>query len=184
MNKEESRNGLAPKKKKRSFFVFSFRMSTLKLAAVTAVSLAVLFVLTTLIPAYVPDVTNSLYTGTSNVRFNKIKTNEDRVDFLEQFGWQVYETPIEEKKVEVPTEFDKALLSYNEFQRAQGLDLNKYKGRELMRYTYEVTNYPGYEGRVLANLLIYKNRVVAGDVCSEKSDGFLQGFAMRDKNAG
>lgn len=164
------------KRPQKPFFILSLRMSTLKLAAVTAVSLGILFLLITLIPSYVPDVTNSIYTGTENVRFNKIRTNTDRVDFLEQFGWTVYETPIEEKKVEVPSEFDKVMLSYNELQRSQGLDLNKYRGKELMRYTYEVTNYPDHDGRVLANVLVYRNRVVGGDICSSESGGFIQTF--------
>ena len=68
------------------------------------------------------------------------------------------------------------MLSYNEFQRQMGLDLAKYKGKDVMRYTYEVTNYPEYEGRVYANVLIYRNKVIGGDICSADSKGFLQGF--------
>ena len=46
----------------------------------------------------------------------------------------------------------------------------------MMRYTYDVTNYKGYEGRVQVNLLVYKGKVVGGDVCSTDESGFIHGF--------
>ena len=32
----------------------------------------------------------------------------------------------------------------------------------MTRYTYKVLNYPNYDGTVYANILVYRNRVVAG----------------------
>lgn len=160
----------------KKMFVYSVRAQTLKFFSVVALSVISLLILIAFIPTYEPIVVNTLYTETSNVRFNKVKTNDDRIDFLEQFGWTVSENPIEEKTVKIPQEFDKIMLSYNEFQRQMGLDLAKYKGKDVTRYTYEVTNYPEYEGRVFANILIYRNKVIGGDICSADSNGFLQGF--------
>ena len=45
-----------------------------------------------------------------------------------------------------------------------------------MRYTYEVTNYPDAQGTVYANILIYRNKVIGGDVCSADVTGFIHGF--------
>ena len=45
-----------------------------------------------------------------------------------------------------------------------------------MRYTYEVTNYEGAEGTVYANILVYRNRVIGGDICSADVTGFIHGF--------
>ena len=45
-------------------------------------------------------------------------------------------------------------------------------------YTYEITNYPTGETGILANLLIYKNTVIGGEVLSPQLDGFLHGLAM------
>ena len=163
----------------KKMFVYSIKAQTLKLFAVVTLSVVALLVLVAFIPTYEPTVINTLYTETANVNFNKIKTNDDRIDFLEQFGWTVQENAIEEKKVSIPSEFDKIMLSYNEFQRDMGLDLAKYKGKEVMRYTYEVTNYPDYEGRVYANLLVYRNKVIGGDICSADAQGFLQGFVKK-----
>ncbi len=160
----------------KKLFIYSIKAQTLQFFSIVALSVIALLVLIAFIPTYEPTVINTLYTETANVNFNKIKTNDDRVDFLEQFGWTVSETPVDEKKVTIPQEFDKIMLSYNEFQRQMGLDLAKYKGKDVMRYTYEVTNYPEYEGRVYANMLIYRNKVIGGDICSADSKGFLQGF--------
>ena len=66
--------------------------------------------------------------------------------------------------------------SYNELQRNQGLDLSKYRGREVKRYTYKVKNFPDYSGTVMANVIIYKNRVIGGDLCSSDVTGFICGF--------
>lgn len=77
----------------------------------------------------------------------------------------------------IPKEFDKIMKTYNEVQKQQGLDLEKYKGKDVTRYTYEITNYPGAEGKVIANLIICKNRVIGGDICSADVNGFIHGFA-------
>ena len=167
---------MTKKPSNKKLFVYSVKAQTLQFFSVVALSVATLLILIAFIPTYEPTVVNKLYTSTSDVNFSKIKTNDDRVDFLEQFGWTVSETAIDEQKVTIPKEFDKIMLSYNEFQRKMGLDLAKYKGKEVMRYTYEVTNYPEYEGRVYANILVYRNKVIGGDVCSADAKGFLQDF--------
>ncbi|MBQ8448815.1 MAG: DUF4830 domain-containing protein, partial [Clostridia bacterium] len=84
--------------------------------------------------------------------------------------------PIEEVEVSIPAEFDTVYIGYNDIQKAQGLNLAKYKGKEVVRYTYEVTNYEGYDGTVYINLLVYRNKVVGGDVCSADASGFIHGF--------
>lgn len=109
--------------------------------------------------------------------FEKIKTNEERVALLKSYGWEVDATPAEEAEVTIPAEFDRVMENYNALQKSQGFDLSKYKNRDMIRYTYRITNYPDYEGTVYANLLIYKNRVVAGDICSSDVNGFILGLS-------
>ena len=111
-----------------------------------------------------------------NVSFEKVKTNDDRIALIANYGWEVEATPAEEAKVTIPAEFDRVMESYNEIQRQQGFDLSKYRNREMMRYTYRITNYPDYNGTVYCNLLIYKNRVVAADICSSDVNGFIAGL--------
>ena len=59
------------------------------------------------------------------------------------------------------------------------LDLSKYKKKNVMRYTYEVTNYEGANGTVYANILVYRNRVIGGDICSADMKGFIHGFEKK-----
>ena len=45
-----------------------------------------------------------------------------------------------------------------------------------MRYTYEITNYPDYKGTVYANLIVYRDRIIGGDICTADVNGFIHGF--------
>ena len=46
----------------------------------------------------------------------------------------------------------------------------------MNRYTYKITNYPNYTGDVYAKILVYKNKVIGGDVCSADANGFIHGL--------
>jgi hypothetical protein len=161
-------------------FVYSLKANTLKFFGVLSLALVALITLIAFLPANEPDVAAVGNGGdesrTVSISYGKVKSNEDRIKFLEQFGWNVVSEPIESEEVIIPAEFDKVFAGYNEIQKSQGLDLGKYKKKKLTRYTYEVTNYEGYDGKVLANILVYRNKVVGGDICSAESDGFLRGF--------
>ena len=105
-----------------------------------------------------------------------MKTNEDRIDFLKQCGWEVVPEAAESQEVLIPETFDEVFERYSEIQKSTGLDLSKYKNRRVMRYTYRVLNHPTGEENVLATLLIHNGRVVGGDVCSTRLDGFMHGL--------
>ena len=158
-------------------FIYSLRASTLKFFAVICISLVALITMIAFIPAYGSDGDGTVASSKDvEVNYDGIKTNEDRVQFLSQFGWEVVSEPKESVEVTIPGEFDKVFTGYNEIQRRQGLDLSKYKKKKVMRYTYEVKNYEGAEGTVYANLLVYRNRVIGGDICSADVSGFIHGF--------
>ena len=159
-------------------FIYSMKANTLKFAGVICVALITLITLIVLVPSYDSTDAGAVYEVNESANFDKIKTNEDRVNFLSQFGWTVNAEPIEEAQITIPAEFDKVFTGYNEIQKSEGLDLSKYKKKDMMRYTYEVTNYPNYDGRVFANVLVYRNKVVGGDICSAELDGFIHGFTL------
>lgn len=159
-------------------FICSLRASTVKLVAVICVALTVLVTLIAFVPTYVissPASANAGETGVS-YSYDKVKTAEDAAAFLTQFGWTVNPTPTETRTVTIPAEFDKVFSAYNELQKEQGLNLSKYKNREVTRYTFTVQNYPEYEGTVYANVLVYRSRVIGGDLCSADASGFVHGF--------
>lgn len=158
-------------------FVYSLRASTLKFFAVVCVAMTALITMITFIPGYDGGDLGYITTGNEKeINYDKIKTEEDRVNFLAQFGWKVNGAPVESVEITIPEEFDKIFTGYNEIQKRQGLDLSKYKKKSVMRYTYEITNYEGEKGKVYANIIVYRNRVIGGDISSARADGFIHGF--------
>ena len=158
-------------------FVYSMRGATVKLIGVICVALTVLITLIAFVPTYsIASDPAASASGAAAYNYEKIKTASDAKDFLAQFGWTVSSEPLETKTVTLPTEFDKVFAAYNEIQKSQGLNLLKYRGKEVTRYTFCVTNYPDYEGTVYASVLVYRNRVIGGDVCSADVSGFVHGF--------
>ena len=107
-----------------------------------------------------------------------IKSNQDRIDYLSAYGWQVEEEPIATQELLIPEEIDESYDDYLALQSQQGFDLQKYAGKRVKRYTYEILNYPTGEAEVQVNLLIRKNTVVGGEVLSPQLDGFLHGLSM------
>ena len=154
-------------------FVYSVRASALRFVSVLVISVIALAALVAFVPTYVPT---SLLVGDDKVVYDNIGTPEARRAFLAGYGWEIDDADVAGEEVVVPAKFDAVYEDYNDIQRAQGLNLQRYRGKTVMRYTYPVTNYDGYDGQVLATLLIYKDRVVGGDICSASPDGFVHGF--------
>ena len=107
-----------------------------------------------------------------------VRSNQDRVDYLSAYGWEVSQEPVATQELLIPEEMDDSYTEYLALQNGQGFDLQKYAGKRVKRYTYEIFNYPTGETGVQANLLICKNTVVGGEVLSPRLDGFLHGLAM------
>jgi len=105
-----------------------------------------------------------------------IKSNEDRVKYLESFGWKVKTQPTDEQEVVIPKEFTKVYSDYSTLQKKQGFELAKYSGMEAKRYTYEILNYPTGEKGIVADIIVYRNAVIAGDVQSTALNGFMHGL--------
>ena len=98
--------------------------------------------------------------------------------YLEGYGWQVLEDPLATEELRIPEEMDESYDDYLALQASQGFDLEQYAGKRVKRYTYEITNYPTGEAGVQANLMIYRNTVIGGEVLSPQMDGFLHGLSM------
>ncbi len=158
-------------------FVYSMRAGTVRFFGIVCVALLLLVALVAFVPELQPAVAaGEVVEDTQSIRYEDVNSAADGVAFLAQFGWEVDPSPVEETTVTVPAQFDKVFTAYNEMQRAQGLDLSNYSGRTVQHYTYRVTNYEGFEGTVLANLLVFRGRVIGGDICSAEQHGFLHGF--------
>lgn len=107
---------------------------------------------------------------------SSLRSNDDRVSYLSSLGWQVEEEPLETVSVRIPEKLDAVFADYNSLQQSQGNNLEKYAGKLCTRYTYKVTNYPTGDDSVVADLIVYRGKVIAGDVQSVAIGGFMQGL--------
>jgi hypothetical protein len=105
-----------------------------------------------------------------------VKNNDQRVKYLKSLGWEVDKKALEELKVVIPRDFSDVYKKYNDIQLSQGFDLSKYGGIEATRYTYKVLNYPDCDSNVVADIIVYRSHVIAGDVQSNALDGFMAGL--------
>ena len=157
-------------------FIYSVRASTLRFFACIFICVMVFVFLLTI------GSTESVYASANGweINYGGIKTNEDRVAFIEQFGLKVESEPIEEVPFAMPDSFDRVILGYNELQKKQGLDLSKYARKKVTRYSYKVTNYDS-EGETYANLFVYRGKIVACDISSASPEGFVLPLTLVDR---
>lgn len=105
-------------------------------------------------------------------------TEEERMNFIAQTGYTVEPDPVSVNEIQIPENFDEVYTQYNELQKNDGFDLSSYHGCTVKKWTYKVTNYPDHENSddVRLTLLVYKDKVIGGDVCSVALDGFMHGL--------
>ena len=65
----------------------------------------------------------------------KGETNQERIAFIEHFGYDIVDEPVEVKDITIPAQFNDTYISYNEIQVSQGFDLNQYKGKQAKSYS-------------------------------------------------
>jgi hypothetical protein len=107
-----------------------------------------------------------------------VSTNDGRVQFLQNFGWQVAASPVESSQVKIPKQTTEVFDRYNQLQKSQGYDLSQFAGKNVMRFVYKIENYPGATEPVYATLLVYKNQVIGGDITDTAANGQIRGFKM------
>ena len=149
-------------------FVYSIRSSTIKFFGFILLTLVLIIGL-----AVIGDSTAVSASGSAiGVDFSGVKSTEERIAFIEQFGIKVDQSSESEQSFKMPDSFDRVILGYNELQKKQGLDLSKYAKKRVTRYTYTVTNYD-CDGEAFVNLFVHRGRVIACDISSADPEGFV-----------
>lgn len=97
-------------------------------------------------------------------------TKPDVAAFLSSLGYEFSEN-YTEKTFTIPFSFDMVYNNYNEIQKEAGFDLLPYRGKECIMYTYEIYNHPF--GKANANVIIYEDEIIGGDISSVNLDGFM-----------
>lgn len=164
-------------------FIVSIRAARAKALGLGVLCLVLILLLGALLPlgegVYAGDALTNVMNADPK-SFQNVTDAQARISFLSRYGWEVEEQPAQIAEVTVPNRFDAVYEKYNQVQKAEGLDLNGYRGKSAKRYTYVVTNYD-YDGTVYANLLIYKDRVIAADICSADIGGFMHGLTKENR---
>ena len=154
-------------------FIYSVRASSIRIGALVVI----LGVLLTALAFTGQGATVAAMGTNTEIDYSRIKSSEDRLEFISRFGITVDPESEETAAFRMPDNFDRVILGYNELQKKQGLDLTKYKNKRVTRYTYKVTNYDS-DGEVYANLFVYRGRIVACDLCSADPEGFVLPLTM------
>lgn len=105
---------------------------------------------------------------------------EKRQEFLSSLGWEVSKEPTNCVSAVIPDAWNEVYEEYNKLQLQQGFDLDDYRGKNVIIYTYPVYNYEGYPDNIVATLITYENRLIGGDIQNCELGGFMQGLVKTD----
>ncbi len=105
-------------------------------------------------------------------------TNRMIVEYAQNLGWEINPSPAQISHFVIPTEFDAVFETYNALQKSSGFDLSEFKGKRVSRYTYEVKNHvQSADSQVFLGIIVFESRIIAGEISSTDSDGFMHGIA-------
>ena len=138
-----------------------------KKIAVIAAAVVGLLLLILLIFGGGKDAETAAYTTTGN---------DSRLLFLKSMGWNVAESPVQSGQVKIPDKQSEVFDRYNALQKSQGYDLSQFAGKTVMRYVYQIHNFPGATDPVYATVLVYKDQIIGGDVTNTAAKGVIQGL--------
>ncbi len=104
----------------------------------------------------------------------RLARTEGRCAYLASLGLQAVPGSEELREIVLPEEFDAVLEEYNSLQLSQGFDLRVAAGKRCLCCSYDLVGYPGWEGRVIATIYIFRGRVIGGDIHTAAAEGFLR----------
>lgn len=150
-------------------FVFSFKASSVKIIGLVCLCLVAALAIISLLPQ------TGAYLNVNKLDISKtlssidVKKEDGRQEYLSALGFSVSGENVSETTEKIPDVFDATTEKYNELQRMQGFDLERFGGKKVTGYTYEVTSLPDgtklSDDKYLATLIVHKNKVIAADLC-------------------
>ena len=154
-------------------FVFSFKASNFKIICVLLLCVVGVALSVALLPGAGHSLNVNKIESVAELNKINVKNEEGRLEYLEVLGYDVNKEPVAVSNEKLPKVFDAVTEKYNDLQRVQGFDLTKYAGKKLTGYTYEITAFPDEtklgDTKYLVTLIVYKDKVVAADVCCPES---------------
>ena len=103
-----------------------------------------------------------------------LDSEEKRREYIATLGISLSDKAPEIRNIVIPSEFSEVYNRYNELQKEAGFDLWKYRGEYAVQYSYTATGYENDSVKV--TLILYKERLIGGDIGSSRLDGFMTGL--------
>ena len=151
--------------------IYTFKLTKKHIVAAILVVAALVALLILLLPGKQAETTGVTVT---------IKEPADCAEYLRQLGYETDSATAETRTVQIPKTFDAVYETYNQMQKDCGFDLQKYAGKRVELSTFHVTNWPTGE-EVLADVLVYKKKVIGGAIYTAAVDGFMRGLTPMKK---
>ena len=108
------------------------------------------------------------------------KTAEQRRMYLERLGYATLESETH-REVVIPGDFDMVYTSYNNMQKKADFNLSEYKGLKVGLYTYKLKPLAEIND-IEANLLVYRGKIIGGDIFCSRADGFCLPLVKCEEN--
>lgn len=96
--------------------------------------------------------------------YKDAKSNRERILFLKNKGYNIDEDFLLTEDIKIPSKFNSVYNDYNKLQMASGYNLLKYRGIEVIKYTYKLKSSDDF-----LNLLVYNGHIIGGNLYSKEN---------------
>lgn len=111
-----------------------------------------------------------------------MRQEDARIGWLNSRGITVEPQPLRTEELLIPEQFDDRYGDYLALQREQGFEPERYAGRRVTRITYRITNDPEGRRDLSAALLLFKGRIVGGQIQSDDGSILRPLITAQEKN--
>ncbi len=118
--------------------------------------------------------------GDATETSGKLSEQDELMQFITSLGYAPDNEKHSMREVVVPSNFDEVYTKYNELQKQNGYDLEKYKGKKVCLHTFPLKDYDGAQD-VLCDLLVYKGKVIGGSIYTADVSGFMHGLCKKQQ---
>lgn len=145
-------------------FIYSFRFKKFLITELLLI-LAALFSVTI------------IFQYNNHIRASSPEDNTMIFDFAEMYGWEIDKSSLVSENIVFFNKKNKAFDDYLLLQKSQGFDISPYFGKDAVRCTMRVLNFPGFEAadNIFISIFLSDGKIFAADIHSSSVDGFICG---------
>lgn len=109
---------------------------------------------------------------TAEFKGNKYSTSAENISEIKKlaanFGINISDRPAKTENIKIPMIFNETYLKYNSLQYNIGMDLEKYKGENCIKYTFDT------DKDSVLNIIVYNKHFIGGDISEKDFDGIIK----------